>query len=217
MSEDFIKTAELVKALVIDQQTQLKLYGLYKQATQGDVMISPPTNDLIALAKYNSWQVHKGKSSTEAENEYIQIVKSFNTGWGISVSRPQFEEIEEKPLSSDEENIRKFCEFVKEGVIDEELLKVVGVNCQDRQGLTPLHHAVDEGRIETVIRLFELGANPNIQDSEGMTPLHYAAELDNEELLQILISLPGVDTSIKDHEGNSIYQISFKLSQNRTE
>jgi Acyl CoA binding protein. len=54
MSEDFIKTAELVKALVIDQQTQLKLYGLYKQATQGDVMISPPTNDLIALAKYNS-------------------------------------------------------------------------------------------------------------------------------------------------------------------
>jgi len=39
MSEEFLKTAELVKALHLDPNTQLTLYGLYKQATQGDIAL----------------------------------------------------------------------------------------------------------------------------------------------------------------------------------
>ena len=194
---------------MFDQNTQLQLYGLYKQATQGDVMISPP-QDPVSLAKYNSWLAHKGKSSSQAEVEYIQVVKSFNTGWGIGVSRPQYEEIEESELSPQEAIIKALCDSVKLGNIDNDALNHAGINCQDRQGLTPLHHAVDEGMLEMVEKLIEMGANPNIQDTEGMTPLHYAVELDNSEVLKALLHAPGVDSNIIDADGNSIYSIAQK-------
>lgn len=207
MSEEFIQTAELVKALILDQATQIQLYGLYKQATQGDVTISAPS-DPVSLIKYNSWLSHLGKPSEQAESEYIELVKSFNTGWGIGVSRPVFEEIEEDPLSELESAIRDFCENIKTGKLDIDISNSLGINCQDRQGLTPLHHAVDEGLEDIVSRLIELGADPNIQDTEGMTPLHYAVELDNSEILKLLITAKGVDLTIADLDGKNIFAIA---------
>ena len=59
----------------------LKLYGLYKQATEGDNEGERPGGfDFKAAAKYNSWLSYKGKSKDEAEKEYIQLVeKLFKT------------------------------------------------------------------------------------------------------------------------------------------
>ena len=55
----------------------LQLYSLYKQATEGDVNSDPPANpfDFVAKAKYEAWMKLKGKSKTEAMNEYIALVK----------------------------------------------------------------------------------------------------------------------------------------------
>ncbi|OMJ87515.1 hypothetical protein SteCoe_10770 [Stentor coeruleus] len=210
MSEDFIKTAELVKALVLDQQTQLQLYGLYKQATQGDVSISEP-KDMVGIMKYKSWLSNKGKPPTQAEEEYIALVKSFNaSNWGMAVSRPQFDEEEEETLNDYEKSVKDFCEAVKEENIDLDALNTLGINCQDKQGLTPLHHAVDEGLSVVVRQLINMGANPNIQDSEGMTPAHYAVELDNDEILEILLTAPGIDLTIEDSSGNTLSKIVQK-------
>ena len=57
--------------------TLLQLYSLYKQATEGDVNSDPPANpfDFVAKAKYEAWTKLKGKSKTEAMNEYIALVK----------------------------------------------------------------------------------------------------------------------------------------------
>jgi diazepam-binding inhibitor (GABA receptor modulating acyl-CoA-binding protein) len=210
MSEDFIKTAELVKALVLDQQTQLQLYGLYKQATQGDVNIAEP-KDMVGIVKYKSWLANKGKPPTQAEEEYIELVKSFNaSNWGIAVSRPQFDEEEEEQLTSHEKSVKDFCEAIKEGNIDLDALSTLGVNCQDKQGLTPLHHAVDEGLSVIAQQLINLGANPNVQDSEGMTPAHYAVELDNDEVLEVLLTAPGIDLTIEDSSGNTLSKIVQK-------
>ena len=57
--------------------TLLQLYSLYKQATEGDVNPDPPANpfDFVAKAKYEAWTKLKGKSKTEAMNEYIALVK----------------------------------------------------------------------------------------------------------------------------------------------
>jgi diazepam-binding inhibitor (GABA receptor modulator, acyl-CoA-binding protein) len=212
MSEEFVKTAELVKALVLDSETQLKLYGLYKQATQGDVTIPAPS-DPIGLAKYKSWLSNSGKSQNEAEDEYIELVSSFNSTWGIGVSRPQVEDIEEEPLNPEESAIKNLCDITKTGTIDRDLIQSIGINSQDRQGLTPLHHAVDEGLIETVKILVDLGASANIQDTEGMTPLHYAVELNYSEILQVLLKAPGVDPSIQDSDGNSIHDLANQKSE----
>ena len=57
--------------------TLLQLYSLYKQATEGDINIDPPANpfDFVAKAKFENWKKLKGKSKTEAMNEYVELVR----------------------------------------------------------------------------------------------------------------------------------------------
>ena len=53
----------------------LQLYGLYKQATEGDNETERPGGfDFKAAAKYNAWMNVKGKSKEEATEQYIQLV-----------------------------------------------------------------------------------------------------------------------------------------------
>lgn len=59
-------------------ETLLKLYSLYKQATEGDVNTEAPANpfDFVNKAKYEAWSGLKGKSKDEAMNEYVNLVNS---------------------------------------------------------------------------------------------------------------------------------------------
>ena len=61
-----------------DNDTLLRLYSLYKQATEGDAQGEGPTNpfDFVAKAKHNAWLKLKGTSSEEAMNQYIALVES---------------------------------------------------------------------------------------------------------------------------------------------
>lgn len=57
-------------------QILLKLYSLYKQASEGDVNIDPPANpfDFVNKAKYEAWLGLKGKSKESAMQEYIDVI-----------------------------------------------------------------------------------------------------------------------------------------------
>ena len=57
-------------------ETLLQLYSLYKQGSEGDVNIDPPSNpfDFVAKAKHDAWSGLKGKSKEEAMKEYIDLV-----------------------------------------------------------------------------------------------------------------------------------------------
>ena len=58
----------------------LKLYGLYKQATEGDIETERPGGfDFKAAAKYNSWLAFKGKSKAEATELYLELVNQLST------------------------------------------------------------------------------------------------------------------------------------------
>lgn len=58
----------------------LKLYGLYKQATEGDNETERPGGfDFKAAAKYNAWLNFKGKSKHEATEEYISLVEELSS------------------------------------------------------------------------------------------------------------------------------------------
>jgi len=53
----------------------LQLYALYKQATEGDVSGERPGGfDFKAIAKFDAWEELKGKSTDQAEKEYMQLV-----------------------------------------------------------------------------------------------------------------------------------------------
>jgi diazepam-binding inhibitor (GABA receptor modulating acyl-CoA-binding protein) len=53
----------------------LQMYGLFKQATDGDVNGDRPGGfDFKAIAKYDAWAELKGKPKDEARKDYISLV-----------------------------------------------------------------------------------------------------------------------------------------------
>ncbi|CAG9330633.1 unnamed protein product [Blepharisma stoltei] len=210
MSLKFAEACAEAKKLTLTQDIQLLIYGLYKQATAGDCNIPPPSS-MIDSMKYQSWIMHLGKSKEQAEAEYISIIQASKSqeNWGNKVSKFQLEEEEEEaPRDEHQEKVHKLCEAVKNGELDIELLEELGVNVKDSEGLAPLHHAADAENSEIVSQLLKLGADVNLQDNLGMTPLHYAAELNNPEIFTLLISMPGIDLSLQDSDGNTVREIA---------
>jgi acyl-CoA-binding protein len=60
-----------------DNQTLLQLYGLYKQATDGDVEGKRPGfTDMVGRAKYDAWAGMKDKSKEAAMQEYTDLIES---------------------------------------------------------------------------------------------------------------------------------------------
>ncbi len=60
-----------------DNETFLKLYSLYKLATEGDISPDTPAPgmfDFVNKAKYDAWQKCKGMSSEACMEEYIKTV-----------------------------------------------------------------------------------------------------------------------------------------------
>ena len=60
---------------------QLTLYGLYKQATQGDATGKRPgAFDLKGRAKFDAWAGHQGLSADDAMTAYIDQVTAIAAG-----------------------------------------------------------------------------------------------------------------------------------------
>jgi acyl-CoA-binding protein len=58
-----------------DNETMLKLYALYKQATMGDAAGNRPAPfDFVARAKFDAWSAAAGTSSEDAMQQYIDLV-----------------------------------------------------------------------------------------------------------------------------------------------
>ena len=59
-----------------DNETLLKLYALFKQATEGDVKGEKPSVwAMKEYAKYQAWEELKGMPQTEAMEKYIELVE----------------------------------------------------------------------------------------------------------------------------------------------
>lgn len=60
-----------------DNDTLLKLYALFKQATGGDVTGARPGGfDFVNAAKYDAWAKLKGTSTEDAMRTYVALVNS---------------------------------------------------------------------------------------------------------------------------------------------
>lgn len=62
---------------------QLKMYSLYRQATDGDVSGKRPgVINVIARAKYDAWSKAKGMSKEDAMQAYIDEVNKVEEQYG---------------------------------------------------------------------------------------------------------------------------------------
>lgn len=59
-----------------DNATLLKLYSLFKQATEGNASDDAPSNpfDFVGKAKHDAWTELSGMSKEAAMNQYISLV-----------------------------------------------------------------------------------------------------------------------------------------------
>lgn len=59
-----------------DNMTLLKIYALYKQATQGDASGERPGfTDMVGRAKFDAWDGLKGTSQEEAMQQYVDLIE----------------------------------------------------------------------------------------------------------------------------------------------
>ena len=59
-----------------DNDTMLKLYSHFKQATEGDVSgPKPGFFDFVGTAKYDAWAKLAGTSQDDAMQKYVDLVK----------------------------------------------------------------------------------------------------------------------------------------------
>lgn len=62
-----------------DNMTLLKIYALYKQASQGaPTDPRPGFSDLVGRAKWDAWNALKDKSRDEAMQDYIDLIESLS-------------------------------------------------------------------------------------------------------------------------------------------
>jgi diazepam-binding inhibitor (GABA receptor modulator, acyl-CoA-binding protein) len=60
-----------------DNATLLKMYGLYKQSTAGDVTEKKPGfSDMVGRAKWDAWNAVKGATTEVAQQQYIDLIES---------------------------------------------------------------------------------------------------------------------------------------------
>lgn len=60
-----------------DNATLLKIYALYKQATEGDNEAKKPSfTDVVGRAKWDAWEKLKGQSADEAKQAYVELIES---------------------------------------------------------------------------------------------------------------------------------------------
>lgn len=86
MSTEFLEAAEKVKTLKSkpNDSEMLELYGLYKQATVGDVNTDRPgLFDMKGKAKWDAWESRKGLGKDDAEKQYIVVVKRLTDIYGL--------------------------------------------------------------------------------------------------------------------------------------
>ncbi|XP_028835250.1 metalloreductase STEAP3-like isoform X2 [Denticeps clupeoides] len=83
---EFEKAAEEVKMLKSrpDQVEVMEIYGLYKQATVGDVDVARPGMfDFTGKTKWDAWNAKKGISKDEAMSTYVTKVEELKAKYGL--------------------------------------------------------------------------------------------------------------------------------------
>jgi len=76
--EEAFENAQLVSQETVPQNLQLILYGLYKQATSGNINKNHDQNpqDIRNAFKLNAWMQVKHLTIEEAMEEYIAIINN---------------------------------------------------------------------------------------------------------------------------------------------
>lgn len=206
---------------------RLMIYGLYKQATEGDRSGNAPSSfQVVAHTKYSAWGKFTGMDKSTAMMKYCEVIEHFSNG-GKSIFAPDDDKADivysdddsDEGLSYDDEDpksqtisgfgIRQstMAEIGPDGVSsgDQNIMTSEESNKYEKE--MPLHDYASKGNFNSLQKAIDNGEDVSKTDESGQTALHFAADKGHEECVSLLISA-GADVNASDIDGISVLQSS---------
>ncbi|KAJ3224459.1 hypothetical protein HK099_008409, partial [Clydaea vesicula] len=226
INENFNAAATFIRNnenLNLDDDTLLKLYALYKQATVGICNISKPSLlNFTESAKWEAWSALKNLKTLDAKLYYIELVENV-TRWkqDLDVFEENSTEKNLKPkgmvyvstmfkekdlVNVESKTIFDFCKNNDLEKLENHIKQFPEeINILDEEGMSILHWASDRGNFRIVKFICENDNFKllNAQDNLGQTALHLCVISEQNEVVEYLKRI-GADQSIKDHDNNTI-------------
>jgi diazepam-binding inhibitor (GABA receptor modulator, acyl-CoA-binding protein) len=202
----FDEACKAVESLTLSNGDKLMLYGLYKQATQGDAETTdkPSILNVIGTAKHQAWMQFRSTTQEAAMMHYIQAVGELGVtangddedyGPGNSLGMKPSSMVHEQVLALDasatvEEQLRRAA---SEGAYESmaSLLTssadAIDINAPDDSGQTALHFCADRGHLSGVKLLLKSGAVVDSLDHDGISVLQAAVIAGHVDICSLLL------------------------------
>lgn len=201
----FVEAAEAARKVQgLDNDTQLQLYGLYKQSTVGDVKTPKPSFiDMVGRAKWAAWKEFEGFPMDAAARAYVYLVThmlpktkngtSSNTGSSTGSGSGNGGE-----SSSIGGSIFDGMGVTMSSLAAADMQAASGQAWREGEAL---FKAVVEGDVDAVrLLLGTEGCVVNARDASLMTPLHFAADRGHAPIVTLLLQ-HGADAAARDQDG----------------
>lgn len=203
----FDEACKAVESLSLSNGDRLMLYGLYKQATQGDADIAakPSILNVIGTAKHQAWMQCRSMTQEAAMMHYIQAVGELGAvtdigddedyGPGNSLGMKPSSMVHEQVLALDasatiEEQLRRAASegaYESMAILLTSNADTIDINAPDDSGQTALHFCADRGHLSGVQLLLKSGAVVDSVDHDGVSVLQAAVIAGHVDICALLL------------------------------
>jgi acyl-CoA-binding protein len=209
-STTFDRACHYVRTHEFSGFLQLKFYGLFKQAVEGDAPDTSVGPSPIDAAKRKAWERNRGMRNFQAAALYVDLLTKEMPHWKDEIndeplepttpnqnSSPSIGPVMSRPALSNgntpkrQSPVEVFLDSVRNNKGEEVraflIAKPEYFRICDDQGHTALHLAADRGHLQLTKLLVRGGADVNAVNSDGDTPLHLALVSENPKVAKFLM------------------------------
>ena len=221
------KVARSFPKEMLDQRDQLMMYGLYKQALQGDVTEAhnaPSKLNVVARAKYDAWKKFQGLPQQFAMEQYCKVVYHFANGGASSFQDGDTDENADVVYHDQDDDETELDEDgcpIHQDQSEVDYSGMMGIRQSTLSSSVPnkqiqpnssssspevcLRNAAlssDKAMLEDAINN---GADINDPDETGQTALHFAADKGCIDCINLLLNA-GANVNAIDQDGIGVLQ-----------
>ena len=211
----------------LTNEQQLKLYGWYKQATEGDLdetsTPQPPKYQVVKRAKYEAWKSLQGMSRGLAMQSYIDFVVWYEftketVGAGADDDQADivYDDDDDEEEDSNKKNVMDVGGMaLKPSTLVASGEEYGGGDESQSDHAHLLHMAArddDISRLKELLQSSSSGVDVNSLDESGQTPLHLAADRGSVDCVTLLLEA-GANVLAADSDGFTALHVAVIANQ----